>query len=139
MANNTEEVSWPYENNPKLGLKIRSLSGNEYPENNETIVLIDTGYDGEVILPLTIYHNLNLNLWEEPEKDEFMTPEGKDIDFLVSRGYIIIPKLGNNQYPVEIHTASDRTQDIGEVIVGIKFIKRFKLLLDGPASKVMIL
>ena len=136
-----EEISWPYTNAPCLGIRLKTGDGEEYPLelDNEELVMIDTGYDGELCLPGYLYEKLGFNRWEEPEPDEFGLADGSSIYMKAAQGYILIPRLPLDPFAVRIHTADEEEQDTGEIIIGVKFIKRFKLLLDGPATKVSIL
>lgn len=78
-------------------------------------------------------------MWEEPELDEFEVGDGSSVDLRVAQGYILIPKLRSDPFPVRMHSMYEEEKDTSEILIGIKFIKRFKLLLDGPANKVCIL
>ena len=136
---NEEEISWSYSNGfrPCLGIRLKTESGEEYPplSNNEKIVKIDTGYEGEIILPRDIYYDLGFNRWEKPDRDAFELGDGSIMEKNTAQGLILIPKLNNNLFPVIVHSASDENQDSDEILIGNKFIKRFRLLLDGPAEK----
>jgi len=136
-----EEISWPYTNAPCLGIRLKTGEGEDYPLelDNEKLVMIDTGYDGELCLPRDLYEKLGFNRWEEPDPDPFEQADGSSIYMKAARGYILIPKLPLDPFPVRIHTADEEEQDTNEIVIGVKFIKRFKLLLDGPATKVSVL
>jgi predicted aspartyl protease len=135
-----EEIIWSYDNHPYLGVRLKTYAGREYPStNNEDQVMIDTGYSGEILLPIKIYIGLGFNDWEEPIVDDFELVDKTEIKLKVANGLILIPKLNNQPFPVRVHSASDEKQDTEEIIIGVKFIKKFKLLLDGPADKVSIL
>jgi len=136
-----EEISWPYTDTPYLGIRLKTGDGEEHPLelDNEELVMIDTGYDGEIVLPNSLYTDLGFNMWEEPELDEFGLADGRPIYFKAAQGYLLIPKLHLAPFSVRIHTADDKKQDTGEIMIGVKFIRRFKLLLDGPAAKVRVL
>lgn len=134
-----EEISWPYTPHPCLGMRLKTASGEEYPVIDEKLVMIDTGYSGEVLLPRDLYEGLKLNMWEEPEPDEFELGDGSTVFMKVAHGYILIPKLRSDSFSVRIHSMDEEGKDTSEIIIGTKFIKRFKLLLDGPANRVCVL
>ena len=137
---NEEEINWPYTDSPYLGIRLRTPSGREHPlVNEEELVMIDTGYTGEVFLPKDLYEELGFSLWEEPEPDEFILGDGSKMHLIASLGYILIPKLDFAPFPVRVHRAYKEEQDTDRIIIGTQFIKRFKLLLDGPTNKVRIL
>ena len=140
---NEKEISWLYIENrtPCLGIRLKTESGVEYPLtlNDETLVMIDTGYDGEIKLPRDIYYMLGFNKWEEPEPDTFEVADGSTIEMNAAKGFILIPKLRPDPYTVKVHSVSDENIDTPEILIGATFIKRFRLLLDGPATKVCVL
>lgn len=141
MANEEEKVSWPYrDDSPYIGIKIQTDSGEEYPlANHEKLVLIDTAYDGEILLPRSIYHELRLYNWEKPEPLEYLLGDGSKMNLTSASGLVLIPKHSKSPIRVEIHTANEAGQDTDGILLGAKFIKRFKLLLNGPVSELTIL
>jgi len=54
----------------------------------------------------------------------------------VAYGFIIIPELGP-EFDVKIHCFCDR--EVNEVLIGSGFIKRFKMLFDGPERQSSII
>ena len=91
------------------------------------------------MLPRDLYEELKLNMWEEPELDPFDLADGSSVFMRVAQGYILIPKFRSDPFSIKIHSMYEEEKDTSEILIGIKFIKRFKLLLDGPANKVCIL
>ncbi len=134
-----EEISWPYNLHPCLGVRLKTASGEEYPLTDEKLVMVDTGYSGEVLLPRNLYQDLGFNMWEEPEPDRFILGDGSSVSMIAARGHLLVPKLRSEPFPVRIHRILGENQDTNEIIIGVRFIKRFELLLDGPANKVSIL
>lgn len=57
-----EEISWPYNLHPYLGVRLRTASGEEYPLIDKKRVMIDTGYSGEILLPKDLYEELSFNM-----------------------------------------------------------------------------
>ena len=115
---------WPYTNAPCLGIRLKTGDGVEYPLGNEELVMIDTGYDGELCLPGYLYEELGFNMWEESDPDEFGLADGSSIYLKAAQGYILIPKLTRDQFPVRVHSAYEAEQDTNEIIIGVKFIKQ---------------
>ena len=101
--------------------------------------MIDTGYSGEVLLPKSLYEKLGFNKWEEPELEEFELGDGSSMQVIAASGYVLIPKLHPEPFSVRVHRPYEEEIDTDEIIIGVEFIKRFKLLLDGPSAKVRIL
>jgi len=134
-----EEIGWPYHIHPSLGVRLRTAFGQEYPLTDEELVMVDTGYSGEIGIPRRLYQKLGFHMWEEPEFQRFTVADGREQQMRVSHGYILMPKLDRAPFSVQVHTWVKEEIDFGEIVIGVKFIKRFKLLLDGPANKVRIL
>lgn len=139
MANDEKMTCWPYQYqvHPYIDIRIRNFIGDEYPIEEEESVLVDTGYSGEILLPKRIYDDLKLMKWEEPELVEFelANTNKKPTNFIVSNGLVIIPKLSflklREFYPIKIHRFKEEDADTDEIIIGAKFIKNFKILLNG--------
>jgi hypothetical protein len=83
---NEEEVTWPYTNAPYLGIRLKNPSGLEYPLDGEELVMIDTGFSGEILLPKSVYEDLEFNMWEEPEPDEFVLGDGRTVYLIAAHG-----------------------------------------------------
>jgi len=134
------DISWDYSNcSPYLGIRLTTYDGSEYPSdvNGEKLVLIDTGYDGEICIPLWLYTELGFERWEEPEPKQYQS-RGGDIFMRVAHGCIRIPKYSSEPIPVSVEAQEDEVTD-NEIIIGAGFVKRFRLLLDGPARKLYLL
>jgi hypothetical protein len=56
----------------------------------------------------------------------------------VAHGCIRIPKYSSVPIPVNVEAQEDEATE-NEIIIGAGFIKRFRLLLDGPARKSFLL
>lgn len=139
MANETEEISWTYNNNhPYMGIRLKTFDGNEHPIDGEELVLLDTGFSGGIILPIKIYNQLKLQNWENPEPLEFELTDGKVLEMLEADGYIFVPKL-KKQFDIKFYRSADETQDGCEIVLGINFINNFRLLLDGPSKTLSVL
>lgn len=134
-----DEISWPYDHHPYLGIRLKTPSGEEYPLTNEELGMVDTGYSGGILLPRYLYEELGFNMWEEPELQEVTVADGGSGYMIVARGYILVPKLRSEPFPVRVNAWHGEEKDTDEILIGVKFIKRFKLLLDGPANKMRIL
>ena len=134
-----EEIGWPYHIHPYLGVCLSTALGQEYPLTGEKLVMVDTGYAGEIGVPRRLYQKLGFHMWEEPEFQKFTLADGREQQMRVSHGYILMPKLDRAPFSVEVHTWAKEEIDFDEILIGVKFIKRFKLLLDGPANKMRIL
>ena len=137
------EISWSYDDgSPCLGIRLKTYNGSEYPSESpeEILVFIDTGYDGEICIPWRIYAELGFERWEEPESKEYETADKRVISMKVANGCILIPKHSPVIIPVKVETPTEEEHtDEEEIIIGAKFIKRFRLLLDGPAEKACLL
>ena len=139
MANKEEEISWPYTDSPYLEIRLRSVSEEEYPLNDGELVMIDTGFSEDILVPISIYKHLMLDKWEEPDEGMLILADKSIMLTRIAKGYILIPKFSSGLFEVRVHCAYKKEQDTAEIVIGLGFIKKFKLLLDGPSSKLYIL
>jgi predicted aspartyl protease len=139
MANKEEEISWPYTDSPYLEIRLRSVSEEEYPLNDGELVMIDTGFSEDILVPISIYKHLMLDKWEEPDEGMLILADKSIMLTRIAKGYILIPKFSSGLFEVRVHGAYKKEQDTAEIVIGLGFIKKFKLLLDGPSSKLYIL
>ena len=135
MARKAKEISWDYPNeHPHIGIRLKSFSDIEYPEDDELLVFLDTGWSGGVVLPIDIYDKLELGRWEEPDQVKFTVANGNELAMLQSKGILHVPKLKKG-FKVKFLRSVESDEDTDEIIIGIDCINIFKLLLDGPNKK----
>lgn len=106
-----------------------------YPPH-ELPVPIDTGYDGEVLIPFELYAELGLFKWERPEEDWGIgeTVSKETLVLPAADAEVLIPALGI-AVPVMVETFWDNE----EFLIGLRFVRRYKWLLDGPAGRTCLL
>ncbi len=80
--------------------------------------------------------DLELYGWEYPDEDWAMgiSVSGEILDMPLSRGMLVIPKLGR-EFEVRIDTFEGNEQ----FLIGRGVIRRRKLSLDGPNNRVCFL
>lgn len=102
-----------------------------FPHVGVIPLLIDTGYDGYVLIPDKVFKwSLSLNLYLAPVKAYIEHPLGIREPLKVSRGIIKIPKA-----KLKILTFLETYEDCNEILAGRKFLNQYKILLNGPEKK----
>ena len=94
------------------------------------MVQLDTGYDGELLLPYKLYQGLALYQWEYPEE---YWAVGKTVSGEMAKGQVLIPK-----WNVALEVFIETFEGNEEFLLGRSFIRKFKVLLDGPGNKVCL-
>jgi predicted aspartyl protease len=130
-----EAAYWESEDLFAIGIQVRTLAGTVHSKSEE-LVQLDTGYDGELLLPYQLYEDLGLAQWEYPEEywSVGKTVSGEIINLILARGQVVIPRWG---------TASEVLIDTfdgnEEFLLGRRFIRKYKILLDGPGKRVCLM
>ncbi len=127
------KACWPYLKSdsfefPALGLLIKGPL--KTLPLKESMIRIDTGYDGFLLLSEEKYRRMGFHLSELPRK---YWPEGETVAgeiFRLRRALTIvqIPKLD-----VRLEGYVDTFHGNVEDLAGLKLIENLKLLLDGPS------
>ena len=130
-----EAVCWDSEDFFAIGIQIRNFAGIVHSESEE-LVQLDTGYDGELLLPYKLYQGLTLYQWEYPEEywPVGKTVSGEIIELILAKGQVLIPR-----WNVALEVFIETFEGNGEFLPGRSFIRKFKVLLDGPGNKVCLI
>jgi hypothetical protein len=135
MADNISLTCWSTPDRLGIGLQIRNLAGQNHHQNEE-LVQLDTGYSEELLVPQVLFESLELARWQLPDSvaAQGTTVTGQIIKFNEAPVDIIIPRLGE-QHRVIAQTFAQNTR----LLLGRGFLRRFKVLLDGPSSQTCLL
>ena len=135
MADDVRLNCWPTPDRLAIGIQIRNLSGQLHAETEE-MVQLDTGYSEELLIPYSLFESLNLRHWRLPQTiaSQGITITGQVIRFLESRAEVIVPKTGE-QHRVIVQTFAGNSR----FLIGRAFLRRFKVLLDGPGGQTCLL
>jgi predicted aspartyl protease len=135
MADDIRLVCWPTPDRLGIGIQVRNLAGQEHHQTEE-LIQIDTGYSEELLIPQALFEALNLARWQLPDSiaAQGTTVTGQIIKFDEAPVDVIIPKTG------EQHRVTAQTF-VGNIrfLIGRAFLRRFKVLLDGPESRTCLL
>lgn len=115
-----------YENNTKNYTPIvkATLHDPLSEKSIETEMIIDTGFQGGVLLPLSTYVDLNLNIFEEP-KVVSRTAVGNIIELRKSK---VIVELNNTKIACTAYT----TLGVMRSLLGREVLKELGLLYNPP-------
>jgi len=136
-----EIASWEYTDKAYIGITINDPDGK--PLDDEQLAEIDTGFSGDIILPFKMFNKYNLNRWETPLPIFGSTVEKREIPFIVASTKISIPKA-NLTFDVRISTFEEDRDECGheeceEFLVGIKLLKKLRILLDSEKERVRLI
>ncbi len=99
----------------------------------ECSAMIDTGYDGEIVVPVKLYDDLNLSAFEYSEnlfaKAETIT--GEKFVLRTASGSVTVKGID-----VSIVTTIDTHRSLTETLIGRKFLESFDVLLKGKDKKI---
>jgi len=100
----------PLMGTPFLEISIENpFSGKVYPEEGKVLAVIDTGYEGFLMVPEEIFHSLEFDKLHLDER-KLILPNGK---FLTSRGTYGIVRVEDIKCEGFIETS-----DVDELILG---------------------
>jgi len=135
MGNDVRLICWPTPDRPALGIQIRNPAGQLHYES-EDLVQLDTGYSEELLVPYSLFETLGLSRWRLPRvlAPRATTVTGQVIHFVESHAEVIVPTTGE-QHRVIVQTFAGNTR----FLIGRAFLRRFKVLLDGPGEQTCLL
>jgi predicted aspartyl protease len=135
MADDVRLICWSTPDRLGIGIQVRNLAGQSHYQNEELIQL-DTGYSEELLIPQTLFEALNLARWQLPDSiaAQGTTVTGQVIQFNEAPVDVVIPKTGE-QHRVIAQTFAGNTR----FLIGRTFLRRFKVLLDGPGGQTCLL
>ena len=130
-----ESICWDSEDFFAIGIQVATFAGAIHSESEE-LVQLDTGYDGELLLPYKLYQDLALYQWEYPEEywPVGKTVSGEMIELILAKGQVLIPR-----WNVALEVFIETFEGNEELLLGRSFIRKFKVLLDGPGNKVCLM
>ena len=133
-------VCWTYSNKynppiPVIHLSIHTIDIKlVYPTIGTQEVIVDTGYDGYVLVPWNIYDmRLSLDLYQSPIAAIIESPLGGTYKLHIARVYIKIQEIN-----ATILTYVESYEESTEFFAGRSFINRLKMYLNGPNKELCL-
>ncbi|MFQ6074858.1 MAG: hypothetical protein ACE5Z5_01810 [Candidatus Bathyarchaeia archaeon] len=134
------EVSWSYAQldlvpAPVVGVVVDTPRGR-FPEKEEAQIRVDTGYEGFLLLKDDLYSDLGFRLSEVPRR---FWPIGVTVSgevFTLRRALVVIhiPKAR-----MRLGGYVDTFRGNMEDLLGLKFLDKLRLLLDGPTQRAQLI
>ncbi|MCE7734166.1 MAG: hypothetical protein GPJ54_04750 [Candidatus Heimdallarchaeota archaeon] len=97
--------------------------------------LVDTGYDGDIVIPFSIYQKLQLSQHEYPDDQMGLieTASGELISLKSASAIIEFVEI-----EISIVVIVDTFTRGSEIIIGRKLLESFRTILDGSDKKIML-
>ena len=135
MVDTGKLICWDSEDIFAISIRLKTPGGQFHADAEEPVEL-DTGYGGDVLVPWEMYVGLELYGWEYPQEhwSVGISVSGEEFEMPLSRGVLVVPKLGLD-FEVRIDTFEGNKQ----FLIGRGFIRRHRVLLDGPNNRVCFL
>jgi len=95
-----------------------------YPEEGFILGVVDTGYEGFLLVPMDIFNKLGFNQLKTIKRS-LILPNGEEVESMGYYGKITAESLG-----VSIDGYIETFEGIGEIIVGPEVLAYFHLALD---------
>ena len=101
----------------------------------EITAIIDTGFDGEILIPKSIYDDLKLKSFEYSSDviSQAETASGEFLELISASGSVRIK--GSNLLTI---ITIDSHEKCKEVLIGRKFLESYHTLLKGPERELEI-
>lgn len=133
------EASWPYESidsqrYPDLGLRVRGPK-DDPPLEGETLVRLDTGYDGFLLIPSSLYEDHGFHLSELP-RDQWGIGESVTGDLFLLRRASAIVEIPRADLQLEGYVETFRHNQ--ETLAGLELLSGVRVLLDGPGQHLIL-
>jgi len=107
---------------PFLEISIENpFNGKIYPEDGKVLAVMDTGYEGFLMLPEDVFEFLGFDELDLEER-RLLLPNG---NFITSRGTYGIVRVGDFKCEGFIETSN-----VDELILGVEFLSNFRITLD---------
>lgn len=107
----------------ELGFALIDLEIN----NTKITAIIDTGFNGELLLPEQLIKRLNLKLFS---KTDYVSIDGVGRDALL---YSADLKLGDKSFSAEVVGSKSNF-----ILIGMNILRDFRITLDGRKELVLV-
>ena len=101
------------------------------PKKKKIQALIDTGFDGNILLPMNIFEELDLFRFQYPQgtdRGEFIT--GESVELLTAEASLIFEILD-----IEFILTVNALKEATEVLIGREILNTVMMHLDGPKKE----
>lgn len=120
---------------PVIECFLMNPLGEKQPLDEPLMVEIDTGYDGHILIPEHLYHELKLFRFELPEEKQpiIETARHEYIRARAAHGFLEIPNLD-----LKIKTLIETFEECQEMLLGREILSDLTILLYGTLKKLCI-
>jgi len=131
LPENKKIGPWAYKENvssePLIVLPVKLLLPGSDQFSHETELIVDTGYDGDVILSFDLFQLARYDYFTIPKSKWSIgqTITGEEIELPITQTLI---EVNGNQFEVFIESH----YSIDESLLGRRFLNKLITILDGP-------
>jgi clan AA aspartic protease len=114
---------------PVLQISVRNpFSGAVYPEVGSVQAVVDTGYDGFLVVPQRVYSELHLDSAPASKRNVF-TADGRRVEMKSSLASVGVTGTGKS-YDGPVETAPG----VDEVLLGTRLLSGFRVTMNYCAG-----
>jgi len=110
---------------PVLEIIIRNpIMNKSFPSEGEVIAVLDTGFEGFLLIPETVFEELSFNQFAVNRR-KLILANGLFAQSTGTFGEVIIPNLN-----VQLDGFIETIGGVEEIVIGTELMKSLKLILD---------
>jgi len=118
---------------PVLGIVVRNpFMDKVFPSEGEVLAILDTGFEGFLLVPNEVFNDLSLNQFETQERG-LILPDGTVIRSLGTFSEVLIPSLG-----VRLEGFVETARGVEEVVAGTGLMENLRLVIDYCSRRIEV-
>ncbi len=108
------------------------FSGARYPSEESVVAVIDTGYEGFLVVPTDVFEHLHLDVLRQQRRDLVLA----NGDILTSNG--VYASLEESHPPIKLNGFVETYYGLEEMILGVQALCRFRSTFDYCSKKISL-
>lgn len=119
---------------PVLEIIIRNPIMNKiFPSEGEVVAVLDTGFEGFLLVPEEIFRELSLNQLTTDQR-QLILANGLSTESVGTFGEVIIPGVG-----LQFEGFIETIKGVEEIVVGSELMENLRIILDYCVRRVEII
>jgi len=125
--------SYFLDSTPVLEIEIRNpIMNKAFPAEGKVVAVMDTGFEGFLLVPQDIFEKLSLNQLALDER-RLILADGQYTHSVGTYGEVVVPNLG-----VKFDGFIETMKGVEEIVIGTDLIENMKLILDYCTRRVEV-